>query len=300
MSRISLFTAALCLTAAPGIELHSQRYPWNDRVVPSITVEVGLDSVSGDFEYRYTVANAAGAEQRINMLRLTTAVPASFVAAPAEWAFIHQPGLPQVLWHADGPLHPQWQPLHDADIASFASEIDPGESLSGFTVRSPCAAADVAFIASGYNHMRTMEEDTLPNVPAPDVDEEGIRGTVLGPGDCNTVLEWGNRRPATDGFMGLVNFASGSTLPAGPVAIQIRFSRAGETVDRATFRAEINQQDVTGAFRANSRGDMVAVFEPGASPVRTGRNVLLISVDGVIPGSTRTGTDADRITFTVP
>lgn len=300
MSRISFLMAAACLTAAPGIELHAQRYPWNDRVLPSITANVGLDSASGDFEYRYTVANAAGAEQRINILRLTTAVSASFVAAPANWAFMYEPGLPQVLWHADGPLHPQWQPLHDADIASFASEIDPGESLSGFIVRSPCAAAPVAFIASGYNHMRTMEEDTLPNVPVPEKDEEGIRGRVLGPGDCNAVLEWGNRRPATDGFMGLVNFASGAMLPAGAVAIQIRFSRAGEQVDRATFRAEINQQDVTAAFRVNSRGDLVTVFQPGASPVQTGRNVLLISVNGVIPGSTRTATDADRITFTVP
>lgn len=234
------------------------------------------------------------------MLRLSLAVPASAFQAPPDWATMYAPGLPYVAWYADGPLHPDWQPLHDGDVASFASEIEPGANLSGFVVHSPCAAGTANFIASGYNHMRTMEEDTLPGQIQPDIDPEGIRGTVAGPGDCNIVLEWGNRRPATDGFMGVVNFASGSTLPPGPVAVQIRFSRAGEQVDRTTFSASINQQDVTAGFRTNSRGDLVAVFEPGTSAVRQGSNVLLISVDGIVPGTTRTGTDADRITFTVP
>jgi hypothetical protein len=300
MKRIHILTAVLLLGTASAVEISAQRYPWEDRVRPQVAAEVSLDQQTNDFLYQYTVANGAGAEQRINMIQLSLAVPASAIGAPDEWSVVYRPGLPRVLWHADGPLHPEWTPLHDGDIASFASEIAGGQSLGGFLVRSPCAGASVAYIASGYNHMPTLEEDTLPGRVPPDVDAEGIRGTVIGPGDCDTVLEWGNRRRATDGFMGVVNFASGATLPAGPVAVQIRFSRSGEQVDRSTFSATLNQQDVTAAFRSNSRDDLVAVFQPGTAPLRQGRNVLLLSVDGIVPGTTRTGTDADRITFTIP
>lgn len=300
MKRIHILAAALVLGFVSTAEAGAQRYPWEDRVRPQITAEVSLDQDTNDFLYRYTVANGAGAEQRINMIQLSLSVPASEISAPDDWSYIYRPGLPRALWHATGPLHPEWAPLHDGDIASFASEIASGQSLAGFLVRSPCAGTSVEFIASGYNHMPTLEEDTLPGRIPPDVDAEGIRGTVVGPGDCDIVLEWGNRRPATDGFMGVVNFTSGSTLPPGPVAVQIRFSRSGEQVDRSTFSAALNQQDVTAAFRSNSRDDLVAVFETGTSPLRQGRNVLLLSVDGIVPGTTRTGTDADRITFTIP
>ena len=37
----------------------------------------------------------------------------------------------------------------------------------------------------------------------------------------------------------------------------------------------------------------------GTSPLEVGRNVLITSVDGVVPGTTRTATDVDRVTFTV-
>lgn len=287
------------LLATSGADASAQRYPWHDRVQPSIGSEVTLDSVSGDYVYRYTVANDADAEQRIHLLRLRMAVPASAVAAPPDWSIMYRPGSPEVFWFADGPLNPDWQPTSDGDVASFASEIAPGQSLAGFEVQSPCAAAPVAYRTRGYNHMRLLEHDTLGSVE-PDTPENAIGGTVAGPGNCDVVLEWGNRRPATDGFMGVVNFLSGATLPPGTVAIQIRFSRSGEQVDRTTFRAAINQQDVTAAFRTNSRGDLVAVFEPGVSAVEHGRNVLLISVEGVVPGTTRTGTDTDRVTFNVP
>lgn len=76
--------------------------------------------------------------------------------------------------------------------------------------------------------------------------------------------------------------------------------RGGETVERSTFSAVLNGVDVTSQFRANSRGDVVAVFAPGSSAAQPGRNVLLLKVDGHILGTTRTATDADRFSFTLP
>jgi hypothetical protein len=296
-----LLIAGLCggLLIASVPVADAQRYPWNDRISPSITADVSLHDATGDFVYRYTLANGSTAEQRIHLLRLDMSVPASAVAAPADWSIMYQPGQTEVLWYATGEPAPGWQPLHDADGASYASEIAPGQSLSGFEVRSPCAVATIRYRTRGYNHMRLLEHDTAGSVE-PDTPENAVGGTTAGPGDCDTVLEWGNRRPGTDGFMGVVNFTSGSTLPPGPVAVQIRFSRTGEQVDRSTFSASLNQQDVTAAFRSNSRDDLVAVFETGTSPLRRGRNVLLLSVEGIVPGTTRTGTDADRITFRIP
>jgi hypothetical protein len=294
---IACTCTGLLIASVPAA--YAQRYPWNDRVIPSAAADVSLDEATGDFMYRYTLANGLSAEQRIHLLRLDMSVTASAVAAPVGWSIMYQPGQTEILWSATGALHLDWQPLHGADAASYASEVAPGHSLSGFEVRSPCAVATVRYRTRGYNHMRLLEHDTVGSVE-PDTPENSVGGTVIGPGDCDTVLEWGNRRRATDGFMGVVNFASGATLPAGPVAVQIRFSRSGEQVDRSTFSATLNQQDVTAAFRSNSRDDLVAVFQPGTAPLRQGRNVLLLSVDGIVPGTTRTGTDADRITFTVP
>lgn len=82
--------------------------------------------------------------------------------------------------------------------------------------------------------------------------------------------------------------------------MQLRFSRDGEQVDRESLTVELNGVDVTSAFRTNSIGDAVAIFQPGQSPLRWGRNVLLISVRGVVPGKSQIAEDADRFTFTIP
>jgi hypothetical protein len=45
-------------------------------------------------------------------------------------------------------------------------------------------------------------------------------------------------------------------------------------------------------------GQMVAIFEIGKSPLVVGKNVLITSVTGIVPGTSRTATDVDRVTFT--
>ena len=86
-----------------------------------------------------------------------------------------------------------------------------------------------------------------------------------------------------------------------PATVVMRVgARAGETVDRATLHVELNRVDVTGQFVTNSMGDAVAVFALGSAPLQSSRNVLLVSVDGVVPGTNRTATDADRFVFTIP
>lgn len=274
----------------------------HNRVRPEILVSVALDDATGTFVYRYTVANGAGAEQRINALYMDVVSMFAGATAPPDWDVFWEGDVGTVAWSAAGTVDPAWTPMNDVDPPSFQSEIASGASLAGFELRSACGASGlVPFFALGYNHVAeppVSDSDEAPDVP--NWRDDAVRGLVLGPGDCRTVQDWGNRRPGVDGFAGLVNFASGATLPAGPVTVQVRFARSGEQVDGNTFHAELNATSVTARFRSSALGDRIALFEIGSSPLQSGRNVLLVSVEGIVPGTTRTGTDADRFTFTVP
>ena len=285
-----------CLAAPLSAQAPSWFLPHN-QVAPSVTTTVSLDA-SGDFRYHYTVANGAGAAQRINSFFLELALPASTTAAPTDWFSIISPQ--SVTWAAEGTVDPAWTAAHEADIPSFLSEIAAGASLTGFDLVSACGGSStgLTYYVQGYNHLGKQPDDDTTWVKEPTWREDAVSGTVLGPGDCSVVADWGNRRPGVDGFIGVVNFVNGATF-AGPATVQLRFSRDGETVNRATFHAELNSVDVTSQFVQNSRGDLVAVFAPGSSAAKSGKNVLLIKVDGLIAGTTRTATDADRFTFTL-
>jgi hypothetical protein len=97
-----------------------------------------------------------------------------------------------------------------------------------------------------------------------------------------------------------LNLADGDTT-ASTIAITVKFGIAGESVDEATFSATtLNGTDVTASFLPGPNpGELVGLFDTGSSPLVAGRNVLLTSVEGTVPGTTRTARDVDRVTFTV-
>ncbi|HEX2210122.1 MAG TPA: hypothetical protein VHG93_20775 [Longimicrobium sp.] len=162
MNNLRLILAAVLAAASPAAAGAQAAYPWHDRVRPSVTAQASLDMASRDWVYRYTVSNGAGAEQRINTFMVALPAPAAAVAAPAPWTAMYEPGAPHALWFADGEVDPAWVPTWDGDVASFVSEIAPGGTLAGFELRSPCApAAAVGYLALGYNHMRTVDDDTV-------------------------------------------------------------------------------------------------------------------------------------------
>jgi hypothetical protein len=296
-----LVLAAIALLPARLSAQVPDWYPWHNRVLPEVNATIAIDSRTGDFIYRYMVANGPGAEQRIAVVYMELTVPAVSVAAPRDWKSSYAPPPPDVQWWASGTIDPAWVEAHSGDVPSFLSEIAAGASLEGFEIRHPCAAGGlVTYYIQGYNHVTAVPAEYEGPLNIPTWREDAVKGTVVGPGDCSEVRDWGNRRPGVDGFVGLVNFYDGASLPEGPVAVQLRFSRSGEVVDRGTLRVEMNRVDVTAAFRTNSRGDAVAVFAPGSSPLVGGRNVLLVSVEGLVPGTQRRAADVDRFTFRVP
>jgi hypothetical protein len=127
------------------------------------------------------------------------------------------------------------------------------------------------------------------------------RRWTLAPTRYTVVITGGNRRPATDGFLGFMNLSEKSSILTDPAPIALEFSLNGEDVDRQTLQVELNGVDVTDQFHpgASDGADLVGVFFLDSSPLQEGKNVLLTRVDGMIPGTTRTGTDSDRIVFLV-
>lgn len=111
-------------------------------------------------------------------------------------------------------------------------------------------------------------------------------------------ISLGGRRPSVDGFLVFLKLVNNAERQA-PVAVVLKFSLSGETVDRSTFSASLNGVDVTASFQpASAPGDLTAVFSLGSSPLVVGRTSIVTMVEGLVPETSRTATDADRITFT--
>jgi len=160
----------------------------------------------------------------------------------------------------------------------------------------------VTFFAQGETLLPQVDEeddDVLPEEPL-DFTQDSFTGSTVGPVPVDeTQFFTGGRRPAVDSFLVFLNLADGDSRTA-PMAVVVKFGIGGETVNAATFRATLNGTDVTASFVPNGQpGELVGVFDLGTSPLATGRNVLLTSVDGTVPGTTKTATDTDRLTFTV-
>lgn len=85
-----------------------------------------------------------------------------------------------------------------------------------------------------------------------------------------------------------------------PVLVDIAFGPNGERLYADTFRAALNGVHITGQFVATSSTRRRAYLQLGSgSALKFGVNVLSTSVDGMVPGATRTATDSDRLNFLV-
>lgn len=282
-----------------------------NRVDVSVKANVIFDSSSSLYTYSYELTSALASEQEVSFfaLQFSGAVMPTILnpTAPQGWSFGEHDDLPMFSWGATevGPLPPDF--VDDGNVVPSPFQIKPGRTLGGFSFQSPEPPDDAQFFVQGFTklpHAVDAEEIEvqLNALGVLDFRDDSFRGTTVGPrtlsGDDAAFL--GGRRPAVDGFLVFLNIADGDTRNA-PVGIVIKFSLSGEVVDRSTFRAELNGEDVTASFQpSNPPGDLTAVFALGSSPLKQGRNVLVTSVEGIVPGTNRTATDTDRLTFSVP
>ena len=312
---LALFGIARSSLAQVGT-VSPQPYPgWapSDRVLPTISVDVAYDRSTAMWRYTYTLANGAGAEQDIEKLRLGISGAPATLGSPEGWT-----PLSGFLGAADSA--PAAAPAGVVFLANLSDEeysgdvypssphqIRPGASVSGLVIESPYGPgttrayvqgyAAIPFPPSGEDDYQAYEGSS----PEPEDTLNAQRRWTLGPAFYATVVTDGNRRGTVDGFLGFMNLRESGSVLGDPAVVALKFSLNGEAVDRETFRATLNGVDITAAFFPGGPGsaDLVAVLRPDSSPLQVGKNVLITSVDGTVPGTARQASDTDRMVFEV-
>lgn len=275
-----------------------------DQISVSIDADVTFDSSSGLYFYSYELSSAATSDQDVWLFAVELDGTIAQVGSPEGWTAEELADRPILTWAATetGPLPPDY--VDDGNTPPSPFSIEPGATLSGFTFQSPDPPANAVFYAQGDTPLPQVVTDVgdLPMEGAEVVSftEDSQIGITIGPKALDeTEIFLGGRRPAVDGFLGFLNLSNGETRKA-PISVVIRFAVHGETVDTSTFSATLNQLDVTAAFVSNGApNELMAIFEPGTSPLEIGRNVLITSIEGIVPGTTRTASDVDRVTIEV-
>ncbi len=271
-----------------------------------VDADVRFNGATGLYEYSYRLTSLATSVQEVwfFVLQLPSSVAAGVTnpRSPVGWSFASSDrGF--ISWAAtEGPIPPD--SVDDGNVDPSPFQLTPGQTLAGFGFDSPDAPDTVTFFAQGFTKLPQVTNDPEELLQAGQVllDFTQNSFSALTSGPVSTAGRppfRGGRRPAVDGFLVFANIAKGETKHA-PVAIVINFSADGEQVDQSTFHASLNGIDVTAAFQpGGNHGDLIAVFDFDSSPLQVGRNVLLTTVDGIVPGTTRTASDTDRLTFTV-
>jgi len=297
-----------------GASLFLQPTPLNGQVIvpvqpgnlltASVKANVTFDGTNSLYTYTYEISSATTSQQEVWFFALEFSGNITNVTSPPGWSFAVHDDRPIVSWAATqiGPLPPDF--VDDGNVVPSPFQIKPGQSLGGFTFQSPDPPNTVRFFAQGFTKLPQVTSDVeeLPQggQEIPDFTDDSFIGTSVGPTRAaGTPPFLGGRRPAVDGFLVFTNIASNDTRSA-PVAIMIHFSQNGETVDRSTFHATLNSIDVTSAYVPDTAtGNLVGVFDLGTSPLQSGRNVLLTTVNGIVPGTTRIAADVDRLVLFV-
>lgn len=269
----------------------------------SVSANATFDSASGLYTYTYTLTNAGTSVQPAWLFALQLNSPVTNTSSPAGWTAELHDDEPLLSWAATetDTLPPGFVDTGNIPPSPFV--IAPGATLSGFQLVSSDPPGNATFFAQGDTLLTQVATDTgdLPQEgqEVPPLTSDSISGGTVGPVPLNpSQVFFGGRRPAVDGFLVFLNLATGDVKTA-PVGIVIQFGIDGETVDTSTFHATLNRTDVTSIFTPGPGAQqMTAIFGAGSSPLVIGKNVLITSVDGTVPGTTRTATDVDRVTFT--
>ena len=270
-----------------------------DGTQPTIEATVGHNGTTWSFAY--DVGNGATASQEIDKIKLNFNAPEATASASAGWlAGLHPsptaaiPGV-YFLGRVDSPA--------GATRLPSPVQIGAGSAVSGFSVTSDYPPGYSRVYVRGFVPLPAISEEDLPDesLIVPHDTTNSQRRWTLGPTLYAEVVTGGNRRPATDGFLGFMNLSEKSSVLTDPAPIALKFSLNGETVFLETLSVKLNGVDVTESFYpgATVGADLVGLFSIGSSPLQEGKNVLLTTVDGVVPSNGNTAKDSDRIVFFV-
>lgn len=270
----------------------------------AVQPQVTKDPNTQIYTYSYTISSNPGSLQEMWLFAVELAPGTEVMSStsPSGWQFGVHADQPIASWAAVevGELPAGF--IDDGNVVPSPFNLKPGETKSGFSFQTFAAPTDGAFYAQGFKKIPQVSADVEELADAglvePPLTEDSYRGSTTTP---NLLPYGGGRRPAVDGFLVFLNVQKDGNVFSAPVTIIVKFSAAGESVDRSTFRATLNQRDVTNLFVPDTTfgGDLVAHFDFQNSSLAHGRNVLLTSVDGTVPDTTRSATDVDRVSFDI-
>lgn len=276
-----------------------------DRAQPSVlSSSYEFDTATHLYTYHYVLSNPVDNTAPLDTLVIKFEPGVDVITdfqSPPGWTVFDSLDQERVMWGATGFLDPEADdPSGNIPPSDYA--VPPGGSLAGFSFKSFSPPGTGVAITQSYAPLYALqspedfeeadkggEHSTLP-------EENGFRLSTTVP---IPDLDWsGNRRPAVDGFLVFANVQDKSTY-TGSALVVLRLAGAGETVDVASLRVELNGNDVTGMFAwSDQYKGYAATFALGSSPIQPGPNVLRTSIEGIVPGTTdRRATDTDRLTF---
>ena len=297
-----LLVVLICLALAPIFA--SAQGDVRNKLAATAAATVTYDSNTGLFTYTYVLTSGPQSLQEIESfyvpLRGTTVVN---LRAPAGWiALLKATDDGMVVWCACAPegivVPPDF--VDYGQLVPSIYQVKPGQSLGGFSFQSPDPPTTGTFYAAGFAQL-PMEGVDFPPGMSPDVPtfpNDVFAGQSYSPLRVESTF-LGGRRPAVDAFVTFLTLKDGDSKVA-PVLVDIVFGPNGGTVYADTFRAALNGVDITGQFLATSSTRRRAYLQLGSgSALKSGVNVLITSVDGMVPGATRTATDTDRLKFLI-
>lgn len=273
-----------------------------NKVSVSVAADVTHDAGTGLFTYRYTVSSDSTSVQEVTGFHLRVGGSIVNIQSPRGWSGSVRARGDMLIWSAseeEGIVIPPGY-VDDGNLLPSIYQIKPGQALGGFSFQSPDPPQFDVFYAEGFVRIPVEGVDFEPgNMPVlPDFPDNLFKGPPTKVPRYSDNLFFGGRRPGVDGFLVFKNIENGALRPA-PVLIDLVFGANGETVKQETFRATLNNVDVTHKFAVTGPNTRRGVFPVGLGGVKIGKNVLLTTVEGVVPGTTRSAADTDRISFTV-
>lgn len=301
MRNFSFFILVLWAVSASS-EIYYIPKPLNAHTA-SMEGTVTKNEVDNTYTYSYSVSNSQSSEQVIDVVLIPVSEDLVITekSSPENWeASRYNEYIMWTTYESGNDNYWAGHPLEDYLMNPPAFAIKPGQTLSGFSITTYSSPEEALAITSGFVQLPLVDEDTTEEeLEAAGYVMEGFEAgnphTVMTP--TGPVFD-GNRRPAVDGFISYPNL-DGRTTDFYGEALEIYFklSLNGETVDRSTLKVYFNDVDIRSKLIPDTSGvgDYFVRFEMGDAPLLEGKNLLVVSIDGVMPGTERNATDTDRL-----
>lgn len=267
--------------------------PSNSVVVAASSTN-SFDPNSGLYTYSYSFTNNASSPLAVDSILLPLNGSSVLdVVTPVGWSsFVWRGGVALSFAATGGDVPPNWVDDGQIPIPPSPFNIQPGQTVSGFSFRSPDPPGRSDFHATGFTDIPEAGAGLLPydepGASPPSIldPSRSFKGPTTGPRFSEQLGD----PSSADGLLTITSPQDGATPP---IEIEVTFPVSG--VDQGTFKATLNNDDVTGRFQVTGATTRRAVFARTSFPLKIGaKNVFLALVSG-----TSALTDIDRVTFSV-